>query len=76
MNSNFTLNFASQEKKARKLLLEKHHFPAEKLALMTTHEIEKFLEDQYVVYKHDYDWLLIHKDNVQEFNSIAIWLDR
>lgn len=76
MDSNFTLNFASQEKKARKLLLEKHHFPAEKLALMTTYEVEKFLEDQYVTYKLDDDWLLIHKDNVKEFNSIAIWLDR
>lgn len=76
MDSNFMLNFASQEKKARKLLLEKHHFPAETLALMTTHEIEKFIEDQYVAYKQDDDWLLIHKDNVKEFNSIAIWLDR
>lgn len=76
MDSNFMLNFASQEKKARKLLLEKHHFPAEKLALMTTHEIEKFIEDQYVAYKQGDDWLLIHKDNVQAFNNIAIWLDR
>lgn len=70
------LNYASQEKKARKLLLEKHHFPTEKLALMTTHEIETFLKDQYVAYKHDENWLLIHKDNIREFNNIAVWLDR
>ena len=70
-------NYKGQEKAARKLLIKMNTVPLEQVATMTTIEVcAAILEKYEFIVSNGEDILLVEKDKLQDFNKIAVWLNR
>lgn len=74
MNDKFIIKYTRQRKDIKKLLL--NHFSLEKVNSMTDEEIETCINDNYICYECGEDWLLISKEEKQEFDRITDWICR
>lgn len=70
-------NYTGQEKAARKLLIKMNTVPLEQVATMTTIEVcAAILEKYEFIISTSENILLVEKDKLQDFNKIAVWLNR
>lgn len=70
-------NYKGQEKAARKLLIKMNTVPLEQVATMTDVEVcEVILEKYEFIVSNGENILLVEKDKLQDFNKIAVWLNR
>lgn len=72
----FEMNFTGHEEKARLLLLKEGFKTEKELAVMTSKNVEQVINENFECYKCGFDWLLVPKDEVSEFNSIVTWIER
>lgn len=71
------INYIGQERAARKLLIKMNTVPLEQVATMTTIEVcVAILEKYEFIVSNGEDILLVEKDKLQDFNKIAVWLNR
>lgn len=71
------LNYNGMEVAARKLALEKKMASVEDIATMTIGGVcDLIVKDYEMVASSDESVLLIPKDNMEEFESMAVFLDR
>lgn len=73
---NFNVEYTGHEKEARKLLIDKNINTVQKIAYMTSKEVEEAINENFVCYKCGMDWLLIPKEKEKEFNKIVDWVCR
>jgi hypothetical protein len=70
-------NYRGQEKAARKLLVKMNTVPLEQVATMTQLEVcAAILEKYELIISDDESIMLVEKDKLQDFNKIAVWLNR
>lgn len=69
-------NYKGQEKAARKLLVKMNTVPLEQIATMTAVEVCEALEKYEFIISNGENILLVEKDKLQDFNKIAVWLNR
>lgn len=70
-------NYKGQEKAARKLLVKMNTVPLEQVAIMTDIEVcAAILEKYEFIVSNGEDILLVEKDKLQDFNKLAVWLNR
>lgn len=70
-------NYIGQEKAARKLLVKMNTVPLEQVATMTDIEIcAAILEKYEFIISNGENIILVEKDKLQDFNKIAVWLNR
>lgn len=70
-------NYIGQEKAARKLLVKMNTVPLEQVATMTDVEVcEAILEKYEFIISNGENIILVEKDKLQDFNKIAVWLNR
>lgn len=70
-------NYKGQEKAARKLLVKMNTVPLEQVATMTQLEVcAAILEKYELIISDDESIILVEKDKLQDFNKIAVWLNR
>ena len=72
----FEINYIGHEVDARKVLLKDNIKTPQELAIMTARSIEDTINNNYVCYKNQDDWLLIPKGKEKEFNQIIKWITR
>lgn len=72
----FEVLCTGHEAEARKLVLEKKLAPVEKVAVMCRHEIEKLINDNFIVFAAGDDWLCIPKDKADAILKQVSWIDR
>lgn len=71
------INYIGQERAARKLLIKMNTVPLEQVATMTTIEVcAAILEKYEFIISTDENIILVEKDKLQDFNKIAVWLNR
>lgn len=71
------INYIGQERAARNLLVKMNTVPLEQVATMTTIEVcAAILEKYEFIISTDENIILVEKDKLQDFNKIAIWLNR
>lgn len=71
------INYIGQERAARKLLIKMNTVPLEQVATMTTIEVcAAILEKYEFIVSNGEDILLVEKDKLQDFNKLAVWLNR
>ena len=71
------INYRGQERAARKLLIKMNTVPLEQVATMTTIEVcAAILEKYEFIISTDENIILVEKDKLQDFNKIAVWLNR
>lgn len=71
------INYIGQERAARKLLIKMNTVPLEQVAIMTDIEVcAAILEKYEFIVSNGEDILLVEKDKLQDFNKIAVWLNR
>lgn len=71
------INYTGQEQAARILLIKMNIIPVEKIAVMTALEVyEAILEKYAFIISNSENILLVEKDKLQDFNKIAVWLNR
>ena len=71
------INYTGMERDARKIVLKDNLAKAEEIAIMTELEVyEKLLQKYEVVMSEREEILLIAKDKMEEFNSMAVYLNR
>lgn len=71
------INYIGQERAARKLLIKMNTVPLEQVATMTDIEVCAAILEKYefIVFNGE-DILLVEKDKLQDFNKLAVWLNR
>lgn len=70
-------NYRGQETAARKLLVKMNTVPVEQVATMTALEVcAAILEKYEFIISTDENIILVEKDKLQDFNKIAVWLNR
>lgn len=70
-------NYIGQEKAARKLLVKMNTVPLEQVATMTDIEVcAAILEKYEFIISNGENILLVEKGKLQDFNKIAVWLNR
>ena len=71
------INYSGMERCARKIVLKDNLAKAEEIAIMTELEVyEKLLQKFEVVMSEREEILLIAKEKMKEFNSMAVYLSR
>ena len=71
------INYVGMERDARRIILKDNLAKAEEVALMTDIEVYETLLQKYeVVMCASENILLIDKENMEEFNSMAVYLSR
>lgn len=71
------INYTNMERDARKIVLKDNLAKAEDVAIMTDIEVYEMLLQKYEVVMCDTEKiLLIDKENMEEFNSVAVYLSR
>lgn len=71
------INYIGQEKAARKLLVKMNTVPLEQVATMTELDVCEAILDKYkFIISNGENILLVEKDKLQDFNKIAVWLNR
>lgn len=71
------INYVGMERDARRIILKDNLAKAEEVALMTDIEVYETLLKKYeVVMCASENILLIDKENMEEFNSMAVYLSR
>lgn len=71
------INYTNMERDARKIVLKDNLAKAEDVAIMTDIEVYEMLLQKYeVVMCATEKILLIDKENMEEFNSVAVYLSR
>lgn len=71
------INYRGQEKAARSLLIKMNTVPLEQVATMTQLEVcAAILEKYEFIVSTDENIILVEKDKLQDFNKIAVWLNR
>ena len=71
------INYAGMERDARRIILKDNLAKAEEVALMTDIEVYEILLQKYeVVMCESENILLIDNENMEEFNSMAVYLSR
>lgn len=71
------INYIGQERAARKLLVKMNTVPLEQVATMTDLEVcAAILEKYEFIVSNGEDILLVEKDKLQDFNKLAVWLNR
>lgn len=71
------INYMGQERAARNLLVKMNTVPVEQIATMTELDVyESILEKYKFIVSDGENILLVEKDNLQDFNKIAVWLRR
>ena len=70
-------NYIGQEKAARKLLVKMNTVPLEQVATMTDIEVCAAILKKYeFIISNGENIILVEKDKLQDFNKIAVWLNR
>lgn len=71
------INYIGQERAARNLLVKMNTVPVEKVATMTELDVCAAILDKYkFIVSNSENILLVEKDKLQDFNKIAVWLNR
>lgn len=71
------INYIGQEQAARALLVKMKTVPVEQIAIMTGLEVYQAILEKYeMVIANDESILLIEKDKMQDFNEVAVMLNR
>ena len=71
------INYANMERDARKIVLKDNLAKTEDVAIMTDIEVYETLLQKYeVVMCEPENILLIDKEKIEEFNSMAVYLSR
>ena len=71
------INYIGQERAARNLLVKMNTVPVEQIATMTELDVyEAILEKYEFILSNGEDILLVEKDKLQDFNKLAVWLNR
>ena len=71
------INYIGQERAARNLLVKMKTVPVEKVATMTELDVYEAILDKYkFIISNGENILLVEKDKLQDFNKIAVWLNR
>ena len=71
------INYIGQERATRNLLVKMNTVPLEQIATMTELDIyEAILEKYEFIVSNGEDILLVEKDKLQDFNKLAVWLNR
>ena len=71
------INYIGQERAARNLLVKMNTVPLEQVATMTELDVYEAILDKYkFIISNGENILLVEKDKLQDFNKIAIWLNR
>lgn len=74
---NKRINYTNMERDARKIVLKDNLAKAEDVAIMTDIEVYEILLQKYeVVMCEPKKILLIEKERIEEFNSMAVYLSR
>ena len=72
----FQIKYTGHEIGARKLLLDKNIKTAEELAIMSTGEIEDVINEVFVAYYTQDDWILVYRYDVTNFDGLTEWVER
>lgn len=71
------IHYIGQERAARNLLVKMNTVPVEKVATMAELDVyEAILEKYKFIISDGEDILLVEKDKLQDFNKLAVWLNR
>lgn len=71
------INYIGQERAARNLLVKMNTVPLEQVATMTELDVYEAILDKYkFIISNSENILLVEKDKLQDFNKIAVWLNR
>lgn len=71
------INYTGQEQAARQLLVRMNTVPIEEVAVMTSLEVYQAIMEEYEMVMSDSEnVLLVKKDEMQDFNKIAVMLSR
>lgn len=71
------INYIGQERAARNLLVKMNTVPLEQVATMTELDVYEAILDKYkFIISNGENILLVEKDRLQDFNKIAVWLNR
>ena len=71
------INYIGQERAARNLLVKMNTVPVEQIATMTELDVYEAILDKYkFIISNGENILLVEKDRLQDFNKIAVWLNR
>lgn len=71
------INYIGQERAARNLLVKMNTVPVEKVATMTELDVYEAILDKYkFIISNGENILLVEKDKLQDFNKLAVWLNR
>lgn len=71
------INYIGQERAARNLLVKMNTVPVGKVATMTGLDVYEAILDKYrFIISNGENILLVEKDKLQDFNKIAVWLNR
>lgn len=71
------INYIGQERAARNLLVKMNTVPLEQVATMTELDVYEAILDKYkFIISNGENILLVEKDKLQDFNKIAVWLNR
>lgn len=71
------INYIGQERASRNLLVKMNTVPVEKVATMTELDVYEAILDKYkFIISNGENILLVEKDKLQDFNKLAVWLNR
>lgn len=71
------INYIGQERASRNLLVKMNTVPLEQVATMTELDVYEAILDKYkFIISNDENILLVEKDKLQDFNKLAVWLNR
>lgn len=71
------INYIGQERAARNLLVKMNTVPLEQVATMTELDVYESILDKYkFIISNGENILLVEKDKLQDFNKLAVWLNR
>lgn len=71
------INYIGQERAARNLLVKMNTVPLEQVATMTELDVYEAILDKYkFIISNGENILLVEKDKLQDFNKLAVWLNR
>lgn len=71
------INYIGQERASRNLLVKMNTVPLEQVATMTELDVYEAILDKYkFIISNGENILLVEKDKLQDFNKIAVWLNR
>lgn len=71
------INYIGQERAARNLLVKMNTVPLEQVATMTEFDVYEAILDKYkFIISNGENILLVEKDELQDFNKLAVWLNR